>query len=109
VGEDAAESVRADVSFADVGVAVHVRCQGKLTVVGVNYMHVVEPEQRFGAAQGAAKTGWRRDIEARGQQMTGVETVTDLQTGKFAGKVAHGLKFLEPAAQVTAGARRVLQ
>ena len=67
MGEDAAEGFGADVAFADVGVAIDVRCPGGLTVVGVDYVYVGESEDSFGVAQGVAKAGLRGDIEAGGE------------------------------------------
>ena len=49
------------------------------------------------------------DIEARGQEMTGIQAVADREIGKFAGEIADRLQFLQAAAQMTAGARGVFQ
>src|ERR1039458_3796336 len=109
MGEDAAEGVRADVALANVGVAIDVGGQRGFTVIGVNHVHAVEAEQRFGAAQRVAEATLCGNIETRGEQMTGVEAVADGETGKFGGAVAHELEFLEAAAQLTAGAGGVFQ
>ena len=109
MGEDAAEGIGANVTLAYVGVAIHMRGPGELTVVGMNHVHVGETEQGFGTAQGIAKAGLRDDIETRGQQMTGIEAVADREIGKLAGEIADRLKFLQATAQVASGARGIFQ
>ena len=45
---------------------------------------------------------WRSAIESRGHQVPSVETASNPQIDKPAGKVTHRLEFLEPPAQAIA-------
>ena len=109
MSEDAAEGLGADVAFADMGVAIHVGAARKLTVVGVKDMDVGYAEDVFGGAKGGTQSGNGNDIEASGEQVTGIEAVTDGEIGELGGEIADGAEFLEFAAQMAAGAGCVFQ
>jgi hypothetical protein len=70
--QDAAEAGRPDVPFTDVGVPVHVRSQRRFGIVGVDDLHIRNPQNAVGFGHGLLQTCLARHVESGGQQVARV-------------------------------------
>ena len=58
MGQDAAEPFRADVSFANIGMAVDVGSHGSFGIVGVHHVYMLKAQRRADLTRGLAQASF---------------------------------------------------
>src|ERR1035441_4499809 len=105
----AAKGLGADVALANLGVAIHAGAQRRLGIVGVKDVDMVEIQNALRLAESGAQAGHGRDVETRGEQVAGVQAVTDREIARATRQNVDGPQFLKAAAHRGAAAGGVLQ
>src|SRR5262245_27796606 len=104
--QDAAKRVGADVTPADVLMAIGARAERRLRIVGVDQLYILHPEDAIRVAYGLLEPCFAPDIESGGEQMAGIEAVADRQSRDRRGPVPNRAQFFEARAEVASTARR---
>lgn len=99
MAENSPEGRLADVALADVLVAVAAGSEGEFRIVGVDDGDAGEREDRFGAAEGFLESFGGGDVISGGEQVTGIEAVSEPEAGGSGRAVSEFGEFLEAAAQ----------
>src|SRR3982074_1668027 len=81
---------------------VDVRAERSFRIIGVDDVHVLQPQDELGFGNGLLKTLRGGNVVSRSQQMTSVQTETWGQFGHACGEYADGCQFFETAADLCA-------
>lgn len=92
-----------------VFVPVDVRPERSFGIVGVNHFDIVDAQLAVNCGDGFLKAGRGRDIVTGCVAVAGIDTKSNRKIRKLGSKLPHDAKFFQPAAQRSAGARRIFE
>jgi len=107
--QNSPEAILPNFALADIFVAIEMRTQSAFRIVGMDDLHVRDTEDLLGVRDGLLKARRSGDIEARGEEVAGIETVGKGKMTVALAEIANHAQFLEFRAELMAGTDGVLK